>query len=215
MTTPTRQITQAYPLIGSTRLTMQDNNLRIEEKRFFQQTAVDIPYEDLLPIGVGHHHFVPFRLLLAEVFLGFGCGKACYTLITQPNQRESAVWLLLILLGLFLGLGAYILQVWRHDFLITTGRGNIALFHSPRNKALLYDFANALRDHTILYMRRQYATVDPLLPAEPQLARLEWLRSLGALNNAQFHQLKTRLLGRFFGAENILGDEYGLSPSAN
>ena len=65
------------------------------------------------------------------------------------------------------------------------------------------------------HTRQQYAVVDPTRPAEPQLARLEWLFALGVLNHSQTEQLKTRLLGKFYGSDNVPGNEFGLAPSVN
>ena len=210
-----KEIKQRYPILGYTHLIMQETGLYVEDKRFFNRSELLIPYEELMPIGIARHHNFPFRITLAAIFVFFGCTKASYTLITQTGQRESALWLLLILTGILLAVVAQALRMWKHDFIITTGRGNINLFDSSRNRTALYAFVNALRDHTIIYLREQYAGTDPLLPIEPQLARLEWLRSLGVLNDSQFDQLKTRLLGRFYNAENIPGQEHGFSPSAN
>ncbi|OWP64474.1 hypothetical protein CDA63_03645 [Hymenobacter amundsenii] len=208
-------IRQQYPPIGYTQLALRATGLGVDEKRFFNRTEIEIPYEELLPIGVGRLHNFPFRLTLAAVFVAFGCLKAAYTVVTQPDQRESALWLLLILGGILLTVMAFAFRSWRHDFILTTGRGNIFLFDSRRNRPALHAFADTLRDHTTQYLRQQYADINPLLPAEPQIARLEWLRSLGALSDEQFHQLKTRLLGRFYGSDHVPGNEHGLAPSAN
>lgn len=208
-------IRQNYPLIGYSQLTLQATGLWVEEKRFFNRTEIEIPYEELLPIGVGRYHNFPFRLTLAAAFVTFGCIKASYNAFTQPNERESALWLLLILGGLLLAIVAYALRLWRHDFILTTSQGNIFLFDSRRNRAALHGFADTLRERAAHYLRQQYAQVNPLLPAEQQVARLEWLHSLGALNDSQFHQLQTRLLGRFYSSNNPLGSESGLSPSVN
>ncbi|TGE17412.1 hypothetical protein [Hymenobacter elongatus] len=168
-----------------------------------------------MPIGVARQHNFPFRLTLAGLFVGFGCLKASYMVVTLAGQRDSALWLLLILSGLLLTIVAYALRLWRHDFILTTGRCNIALFDSRRNRKGLYEFADVLRDHTILYLRAQYAGVDPTQPAAPQLARLEWLHQVGVLNKTQLEKLKTRLLGKFYGSENVPGNEFGLAPSVN
>ena len=164
---------------------------------------------------MGRHHNFPFRLTLVALFVAFGCLKASYIAFTQPDQRESALWLLFILSGVLLTVVAFAFRSWRHDFILSTGRGHIFLFDSRRNRAALHAFAGALRNHTIQYLRRQYTNVNPLLPAEPQVARPEWLYGLGALSDAQFHQLKTRLLGCFYGSDDVPGNEYGLAPSVN
>ncbi|WP_460621839.1 hypothetical protein [Hymenobacter tenuis] len=209
------ELKQPYSLIGYSHLTLQETGLRIEEKRFFKRSDILISYEELLPVGIGRYHTFPFRLTLAALFIGFGCLKATYTIVAQPTQRESAMWLLLILTELLLGVSSYALQLWRHDFLITTASGNIAVFDSTRNQEAIVSFVSSIRAHTTQYLIKQYAKIDPLLPVEPQLARLEWLRSMGALNDNEFHKLKTRLIGRFYGSDNMLGTEYGLAPSAN
>ncbi|SET52495.1 hypothetical protein [Hymenobacter actinosclerus] len=208
-------IRQQYPPMGHTQLTLRAAGLEVDEKRFFNRTEIEIPYEELLPISVGRLHTFPFRLTLAAVFVAFGCFKAGYTAVMQPDQRESALWLLLILGGLLLAVIAFALRLWRHDFILSTGRGNIFLFDSRRNRAALHTFADTLRNHTTQYLRQQYADVNPLLPAEPQLARLEWLHGMGALSDAQFQQLKTRLLGRFYGSDDVPGNGQGLAPSVN
>jgi len=215
MSLPTTTIRQLYPPAGYTQLTLLENGLKLEKKHFFQRTELLIPYEELLPIDVARHHNFPFRLTLATLFVGFGCLKAAYTVGSLPDQRESALWLLLILTGILLALAAQCLRLWRHDFILTTGRGNIALFDSRRNRPALYAFANTLRDHTIVHLRQQYATINPLRPAELQLARLEWLHELSALNKTQLEQLKTRLLGKFYSSNNVPGNELGLAPSVN
>ncbi|WP_303310986.1 hypothetical protein [Hymenobacter sp. BT730] len=208
-------IRQNYPLVGYTYLTLTDKSLQVEQRRLFNLTKVELPFEELMPIGVAHHHSIPFRLPLVALFISFGCLKSLYSIYAQPNQRESAIWLLLILTGILLALIYQILRDWHHDFVLTTGRGNIVLFDSRRKKATHYEFANELRDRTILYLRHHYTDINPLLPAEPQLARLEWLRERGVLNTTQFHQLKTRLLGRFYNEELLPGQSDSISPSAN
>ncbi|RPD44998.1 hypothetical protein DNI29_20105 [Hymenobacter sediminis] len=210
-----QELRQSYPLVGYTHLTLGEAGLSVEQTRFFNRTELLIPYEDLLPIGRGRHHNFPFRLTLAALFVGFGCLKAVYMLIMQPNHRESAGWLLLLLLGVLAVVVYQALQLWRHDFLLTTGRGNIILFDSRRNRVALESFVTTLRDHTHAALLNRYAIIDALLPAEPQLSRLQWLHSLGVLTESQFHNLKTRLIGRFYGSENILGSEHGLAPSEN
>jgi len=211
MSIPIHEIKQRYPILGYSHLIMQETGLHIEEKRFFNRTEFLIPYEDLMPIDVARFHNFPFRLTLAAVFVLFGCLKATYTLITQAGQRESALWLLLILSGVLLGVVAQALRLWRRDFILTTGRGNILLFDSRRNRKALYAFANTLRDHTILYLRNQYGKVDPLLPVEPQMARFEWLRNVGVINDTQFQQLKTCLLDNSYKSKDLPGFNYGLS----
>ncbi|UOQ74887.1 hypothetical protein [Hymenobacter cellulosilyticus] len=212
---PPPTIRQVYPPLGYTQLTLQETGLQVEEKRFFNRTEILISYEDLMPIGVARQHSFPFRLTLAALFLTFGCAKAAYMVVTLAGQRESALWLLLILGGLLLAIVAFALRQWRHDFVLTTARGNIALFDSRRNRSALYDFANLVRDHTILYLREQYAEVDPTQPAESQLARLDWLQQVGVLNKTQVEQRKTRLLGKFYGSQSVPGNEFGLAPSVN
>jgi hypothetical protein len=215
MSIPIQEIKQQHPILGYSHLIMQEAGLRVEEKRFFNRTEFVIPYEDLMPLDVARFHNFPFRLTLAALFVFFGCSKATYTIITQAGQRESALWLLLILSGVLLGVIAQALRLWKHEFILTTGRGNIMLFDSRRNRKALYAFANALRDHTILYLRNQYGKVDPLLPVEPQLARFEWLRNLGVLNDTQFQQLKNSLSVGLSKPGDWPDLRYGPSPSIN
>ena len=65
----------------------------------------------------------------------------------------------------------------------------------------LRQFVALITDHTKVYLRREYAPINPLGLIEPQLRRLAWLHELAVLDTPEAQALATRLTGKLPGRD--------------
>ena len=184
----------------STQLALREHGFYISQHdgRGQVDVAVEIPYEELLPIRLEYRSNAPQfngRWVGFGLFVLFNLLRAA-----QPAELSAEGWGwafgALVALGLLV---VYAQHNWWHQAIVHTGRLHVALADHPRDRRQLRAFIDNLQDHTRRYLRREYGAVNPLGLIEPQLRRLAWLHELDVLSTAEAQALATRLTGRLPG----------------
>ncbi|MCA8830990.1 hypothetical protein [Hymenobacter pini] len=197
MTVP--QFTQTRLFRGTTRMLLRPHGLYVSQgtQRGATWLETEIPYEELLPIGLEYHKPAPLRVPAAGVWV------ACW-LVLQGLSRflksettfPTELWVACC--GFLLGLLAVLLirRYAGRRVVLTTNRIHLTFRDTPRHRAALDTFAEALRLRAHAYLREEYASVNPLGHIELQLHRLHWLHQLQVLSEQEYRTLSTRLTGR-------------------
>jgi hypothetical protein len=160
--------------------------------------AVEIPYEELLPMQVEYRRNTP---QFNGRWVGFGLfGLLNLLRAARPAELtpEGWGWAFGVLVGLGL-LVAYAYRNWWHQAVLHTAHLRVVLADHPRDRRQLRAFLENLEKHTKTYLRREYAPINPLGLIEPQLRRLAWLHELDVLDTPEAQALATRLTGRLPG----------------
>jgi hypothetical protein len=175
----------------STQFTLREHGFFVSQRdgRGQVDIAVEIPYEELLPVRLEYRRAIPGHPV-RWIGLGlYGAYVAVAALSAWPLALAAAG--LLVALGLY-----YAWHNWWHLAILHTGRLQLVLADHPRDRRQVRAFADQIDTHTKAYLRREYAAINPLGYIEPQLRRLAWLHELGVLNTAEARALSTRLTGR-------------------
>ncbi|MVN74918.1 hypothetical protein GO988_01115 [Hymenobacter sp. HMF4947] len=187
----------------STQLALREHGFYISQRDGRGQVAmaVELPYEELLPLRLEYRNTVPRRQLL------WGLGGLLYVGLhltrplladSQPLSNEAWAGAFGVGVGLILFF-LYGLHNWWHQAILHTSRLQVVLADHPRDRRQLRAFVSNLQSHTKAYLRREYSLVNPLGLIEPQLRRLAWLHELDVLSTPEAQALATRLTGRLPG----------------
>ncbi|WBO85355.1 hypothetical protein [Hymenobacter yonginensis] len=184
---------------GSTLVALRQHGLYICQREAGGRAVleVELPYEEILPVRVERRNFVPHKKLLSLLAI---VGWCLFTFTLDHRQEASFVvdfWLWA--LGLGGPLLVYAWYGWQHrwrEFVLLTSRSSIIFADRSSEQAALQGFAEALDRRTKSYLRHEYGQVNPLGPIEIQLHRLQWLRNLEVLTDAEARTSATRLTGR-------------------
>jgi hypothetical protein len=167
--------------------------------------AVEIPYEEVLPLQVEHRRSAPAKrlrwLAVCLLWLVGNAARLQYDVGYQggrPLPENFWVYVFSALAGLGLVL-LYAWQNWWHQTVLHTAHLRVVLADHPRDRRALRAFIDNLEKHTKAYLRREYAPINPLGLIEPQLRRLAWLHELDVLGTPEAQALATRLTGRLPG----------------
>jgi len=162
--------------------------------------AVEIPYEEVLPLQVEHRSSVPRQRLRWIGFAVWGLFLVLREYFFSFRPTPEDFWVGIVFAGAFLaGLGFYAWQNWWHQTILHTAHLRVVLADHPRDRRALRAFIDNLEQHTKAYLRREYAPINPLGLIEPQLRRLAWLHELDVLATPEAQALATRLTGRLPG----------------
>ncbi|WP_188556575.1 hypothetical protein [Hymenobacter glacieicola] len=178
---------------------MRQHGLYISQRnrRGVAWLETEIPYEELLPVGLEYAAPTPLRLPPV------GTWVVLWLLVQVVHQAlknqagiSSEFWV--AGLGFLVGLGAvYVVRRHlSHSVTLGTNRIRITLRDQHSQRAALEAFTNELRQRAHSYLRDEYAQINPLGPIELQLHRLNWLHQLKVLSSAERQVLRTRLTGR-------------------
>ena len=196
---------QQSQLTRSTQFTVREHGFFVSQRdgRGQVDIAVEIPYEELLPIRLEYRSIVPRQLLplavFGTIFWAVHLARPWLTAGRLPVASDvlDNPWLLSMGSGVvLLLLGVYAWRHWWHQAILHTGRLQLVLADHPRDRRQFRDFTQKLDAHTKSYLRQEYGTINPLGYIEPQLRRVAWLRDLGVLSAAEARTLNTRLTGR-------------------
>ena len=195
---------QQRQLTRTTLLALREHGLYVSQHdgRGQVDIAVEIPYEELLPLRLEYRTAVPPQLWPVGLLgiLLWGGWLAQPWLAEQPTQDVSGAWFHIVEVGLSIGaLLYYAWHNWWHQAIVHTAHLRVVLANTPRDRQALKDFVQLARTHTKSYLRREYAPINPLGIIEPQLRRLAWLHELDVLSTAEAQALATRLTGRLPG----------------
>ena len=163
--------------------------------------AVEIPYEELLPVRLEYERHLPGRslrwLAVAALWL---MGNAAQQQFFGQRALPEDFWMFVgsSVVGLVIVL-LYAWQNWWNQAILHTANLKVALADHPRDRRQLRVFVQNLEARTKEYLRREYAPVNPLGLIEPQLRRLAWLHELDVLSTPEAQALATRLTGRLPG----------------
>lgn len=167
--------------------------------------AVEIPYEEVLPIRLEYRTNTPSKrlrwLAVGALWLVGNAARMQYDVGYQGGRPLPADFWLYVL-GALAGLGAALLYAWQnwwHQAIVHTANLRVALADHPRDRRQLRAFIAQAERHTKAYLRREYAPINPLGLIEPQLRRLAWLHQLDVLPTPEAQALATRLTGRLPG----------------
>lgn len=185
-------------LIGSTYLALREHGLYVCQRnpQGLPTLETEMPYEEILPVRAEHHRAIPVtRLVLVGMLtIWLGISPWLDLLMNGTVGAEMAIWLLAVLLG---GCNSWLLfeRQWSY-FRLHTSRLTLTLAGRPWQRTALANFAEALDERAKAYLRREYASINPLGPIELQLNRLRWLHGLDVLTEAEARTRATRLTGR-------------------
>ncbi len=191
---------QQSQLTRSTQFALREHGFFVSQRDSRGQVdmSMEIPYEELLPIRLEYRNTLPRRQLLwvlgGLLYAGAHLARP-YVTGSQSLSADALFWVLnagAVLVGVFL----YALRNWWHQAILHTGRLRLVLADHPRDRQQFRAFTEQLDAHTKHYLRREYASINPLGYIEPQLRRLAWLHELGVLSTAEARALGTRLTGR-------------------
>jgi hypothetical protein len=184
----------------TTQLVLRENGLFVSQRdgRGQVDIAVEIPYEEVLPVRLDYRSSAP---KLAGRWLGFGLFGLVNVLRevwpAQPSNEDWG-WAFATLVALGLAVLYAHRNMW-HKTVLYTAHLQVVLADHPRDRRQLRAFIQNLEKHTKSYLRREYAPINPLGLIEPQLRRLAWLHELDVLNTPEAQALATRLTGRLPG----------------
>lgn len=184
----------------STLLALRENGLFVSQRdgRGQVDIAVEIPYEEVLPVRLDYRSSAP---QLTGRWLGFGLFALVNILRAawpaHPTNEDWG-WAFATLVALGLGI-VYAQRNWWHQAVLHTAHLRVVLADHPSDRRQLRAFLENLEKHTKTYLRREYAPINPLGLIEPQLRRLAWLHELDVLDTPEAQALATRLTGRLPG----------------
>ncbi|SDX68431.1 hypothetical protein [Hymenobacter psychrophilus] len=195
------QFSQKHIFRGSSLLLLRQHGLYVSQRRRngTPWLETEIPYEELLPVGLEFEAPAPVRLppswLWLLVWFGF---QGVSRLVTDkagapvpPEMWAAGLGFVLGLVGLWLAR-----RYFGRTATLATNRIRLSLHDRPGQRAALDTFTEALRLRAHAYLRQEYAQVNPLGPIELQLHRLHWLHNLDVLSEPELRILSTRLTGR-------------------
>ncbi|AMR29333.1 hypothetical protein A0257_21020 [Hymenobacter psoromatis] len=191
---------QQSQLTRSTQFSLRQDGLFVSQRdsRGAVDIAVEIPYEEVLPVRLEYQRSVPQLNGRWVVFLLFGLLNILRAVRPAELTDEGWGWAFGVLVGLGL-LVAYAHRNWWHKVIVHTANLSVALADHPRDRRRLRAFVQDVEAHTKRYLRQEYAPVNPLGLIEPQLRRLAWLHKLDVLSTPEAQALATRLTGRLPG----------------
>ncbi len=191
---------QQSQLTRSTQFSLRQDGLFVSQRdsRGAVNFAVEVPYEEVLPVRLEYERSVPQLTGRWVVFGLFGLLNILRAVRPAELTAEAWGWAFSLLLGLGL-LVAYAHRNWWHKAIVHTANLRVALGDHPSDRRQLRAFVQDLEDHTKHYLRQEYAPVNPLGLIEPQLRRLAWLHKLDVLSTPEAQALATRLTGRLPG----------------
>lgn len=193
---------QQRQLTRATLLALREHGLYVSQHdgRGQADIAVEIPYEELLPLRLEYRSSVP-RQPLRWVLLGvWGLFLFSREFLYSFRPAGEEFWTTALGTALLLGLAVlYAWRNWWHHAIVHTAHLRVVLADSPRDRRQLRHFIRQANEHTKTYLRREYAGINPLGLIEPQLRRLAWLHELDVLDTPEAQALATRLTGRLPG----------------
>ena len=194
---------QQSQLTRSTQFTVREHGFFVSQRdgRGAVDIAVEIPYEEVLPIKLEYKRTLPGRnLRWLAVGILWGLANLARHQSFDPRQLPEDFWVYVgsALFGLSIAL-LYAWQNWWHQAVVHTAPMRVVLADHPRDRRELRAFVQHLESHTKAYLRREYAPINPLGLIEPQLRRLGWLHELAVLTTPEAQALATRLTGRLPG----------------
>jgi len=198
---------QQRQLTRATQFALRPDGLFVSQRDGQGQVAlaVEIPYEEVLPIQLEHlSHFPGKRLRWLAACLLWLVGTAARIQFDAGYHGGRAlpdnfwVYVFSALAGLGLVL-LYAWQNWWHQTILHTAHLRVVLANRPHDRRQLRAFVAEAERHTKAYLRREYAPINPLGLIEPQLRRLAWLHELAVLDTPEAQALATRLTGRLPG----------------
>ena len=194
---------QQSQLTRTTLLALREHGLYVSQHdgRGQADIAVEIPYEELLPLRLEYRKAVPARgLRWLAVGTLWIAGNAVQQQVFGTRPLAEDFWTFALVAGAALVAGLlYAWHNWWHQAIVHTAHLHVVLANHPRDRRVLQKFVQQATTHTKGYLRREYALINPLGIIEPQLRRLAWLHELDVLSTAEAQALTTRLTGRLPG----------------
>ena len=192
---------QQSQLTRSTQFTLREHGFHISQRggRGQVDIAIEIPYEELLPLRLEYRNTVPMRAMqmasFSLLYLVLHLARPLFVASPQAWPEETWVWTfggLVLLVVLFF----YAWHNWWHQAILHTARLHVVLADHPRDRRQFRAFTEKLDAHTKNYLRQEYGVINPLGFIEPQVRRVAWLHELGVLDATEARALTTRLTGR-------------------
>ena len=194
---------QQSQLTRSTQFALRQDGFFVSQRdaRGTVDIAIEIPYEEVLPLKIEHQNTFPAQNLGILLVLGGALAAQALKYYAPGNTAlppDFWEYALSVVMGLGIGL-LYAWQNWWHKTIIHTAHLRVELADHHRDRHELRAFLTELERHTKAYLRREYAPINPLGLIEPQLRRLGWLHELAVLTTPEAQALATRLTGRLPG----------------
>ena len=160
--------------------------LKIERKSIFEALEYEISLEQ---IGANKKVQTIFN---GNLFFGglFVFLFGCLLLPTYVFELGLAFNLIAILMMVFSLINR------KKTIEIPTYELPIILYYSNHNKASVIGFADTLIQASNQFLYNKYSKVDRMLPIEPQLNSLQFLRNREVISEEEYDTLKDQLLGK-------------------
>jgi hypothetical protein len=187
---------QQSQLTRSTQFALRQDGFFVSQRdgRGAVDIAVEIPYEEVLPLKLEYRRTLPGKSL--RWLLGNAAQQQYFG--QRPLPEDFWVYAGGAVFGLSIVM-LYAWQNWWNQAILHTAHLRVALADHPRDRRELRAFIQQAEEHTKAYLRREYAPINPLGLIEPQLRRLGWLHELAVLTTPEAQALATRLTGRLPG----------------
>ena len=174
-------------LLGSNKLTILKNKIRISQKSVFKYIEYDIPLENIMDgktIKVEiNRDLIFWGLIVFIIGIVFNMADALLTFTIL-----SCISLILISTGLF--------TRKRTITINTFSETPIILYYRKSNQNTICDFADTILNKSKEYLINKYSKIDKDLPVENQLNNLEFLWSRDLIDDLKYEELKNIILDK-------------------
>ena len=182
-------------LFTTKEFTFKETGLHIKVKNLTSSQEVEIPFEEINLKKVIRQKKADIIIMIVGLFFGV---IFIVNLILKIFGKSDLTWSVIILLLLFTassGLIAFV-NLKKQILIPTSNNGLLDIFDGRPTKETSDNFIHNLTLKSNIYLKHKYGTIDRDLPVEPQLTNLMWLKERDVLKEAEFEELKNKLLGR-------------------
>ncbi len=174
-----RNFTKQYFELGSTAL-------KVEINKLFESLEYEVSYEQ-----IGHKKIIQTSfntsLFYGGIFIFF------FSLLFMFGDRFE----LTFLFGFLAFLMMFIAFISREKTItISTYDQPIILYFRNHNKASVIAFADQMIEAANQFLLTKYSKIDRLLPIDPQINQLQFLRNREIISEETYEKLKDQLYGK-------------------
>lgn len=175
----TRNFTKQYFELGP-------SSLKVEINKLFESLEYEVSYEQ-----IGHRKIIQTSFN-TSLFYG-GIFIFLFSLLFLFGDRFELTFLFGFLAFLMI-LIAFINRV--KTITISTYDDPIVLYFKNYNKSSVTQFADELIAAANQFLLAKYSKIDRMLPIDPQINQLQFLRNREVISEETYEQLKDQLLGK-------------------
>ncbi len=167
------------------------DKIDVKIKTLNESTEFSVPYEELGTQIVAKKisSFVPFLFMLVPAFMLILL--VYFLAVNHPIEREH------VAAAVLFGIVASIILIAtpKNSLYLSGGRRQIEFYRNKPNDKEVDAFVQTTIETANKYLKQKYGKIDRLLPIEPQLNSILWLKNKNIITETEFDELKTRLVG--------------------